>query len=50
MLVIRDAWGEVVFEDTCFEKIVEFGLKYKKENNLLTLPIIRKDGGIYTYI
>lgn len=50
MLVIKDKWGEIVFESENYDEIVAFGKNYKQDNSLLALKVTTKLGMFHSYL
>ena len=50
MLVIKDKWGEIVFESENYEEIVKFAKTYKKQNKLTSVEVLKKSGGHHSFI
>lgn len=50
MLIIRDRFGNEIFESEDYEEIVDFANKFKKENSVRVVQILKKSGMHHSYI
>lgn len=50
MLIIKDEWGKIICESEDYDEILKFGQKYKEDNNLPHVTVLKKSGGFHCFI